>query len=133
MQYKDDFISPERLYSLIGESIRQLRKQKNMTQEQLAELIGSDQKYISKIEIGKARPGLVTCLRIANAFQVSIDCFLKDAIEISNKAEQDDPVQQVISKQPERKLTQNLLLAVFQYLQEKEETNRLNLSAKGEQ
>lgn len=120
VQYKDDFIPPERLYPLIGENIRRLRKQRNMTQEQLAECIGGDQKYISKIEIGKARPGLSTYLRIANAFQVSIDRFLKDAIEIDNNIKEDDFVQQAISNQAERKLTENLLSVVFQYLQEKE-------------
>lgn len=120
MQYKDDLISPERLYPLIGESIRRLRKQQNMTQEQLAELIGGDQKYISKIEIGKARPGLSTYLRIANAFQVSIDSFLTDTIKLTCEYSGKDMSKRTSLEQAEQKLTQNLLETIFRYLQEKE-------------
>ena len=52
-----------------------------MTQEQLAEKINGDQKMISKIETGKARPGLSIYLQIANVFHVSIDYFLMDTLE----------------------------------------------------
>lgn len=122
MQYKDDLISPdspERLYPLIGESIRRFRKQRNMTQKQLAELIGGDQKFISKIEIGKARPGLSTYLRIANAFQVSIDRFLTDTIKLTCEYSGEDMSKRASLEQAEQKLTQNLLDTIFRYLQEK--------------
>lgn len=57
-QYNIDLISPEKLYPLMGKAIKRLRREHDMTQEQLAELVGGDQNYISKIESGKARPGL---------------------------------------------------------------------------
>ena len=41
----------------IGSIIRAKRKELKLTQAQLAELIGSDEYYISAIETGKRKPG----------------------------------------------------------------------------
>ena len=119
-QYNIDLISPEKLYPLMGKAIKRLRREHDMTQEQLAELVGGDQNYISKIESGKARPGLSTYLKIANAFQVSIDRFLADVIEISYQEKDKDAFHQIFSIQAEQKLVQNILDSIFRYLQEKE-------------
>lgn len=119
-QYNIDLISPEKLYPLMGKTIKRLRRERDMTQERLAELVGGDQNYISKIESGKARPGLSTYLKIANAFQVSIDRFLADVIEISCQESGKDIFRRIFPEQAEQKLVQNILDTLFQYLQEKE-------------
>lgn len=120
-QYNIDLISPHKLYPLIGKTIKRLRRERNMTQEQLAELVDGDQNYISKIESGKARPGLSTYLRIANALQASIDCFLTDAIELTREDNGGGHIHKRPSlEQAEKKLTQDLLDTIFSYLQEKE-------------
>ena len=47
--------TPEReKYFLIGEAIKQIREAKNLTQEQLGELMGVKRAQISKIESGKS-------------------------------------------------------------------------------
>ena len=51
--YKDYFLSPENLHILLGENIRRFRKREGMTQEQIAEKAGINQKQISKIESGR--------------------------------------------------------------------------------
>ncbi len=118
--YKDSLISPDQLYPLIGRNIRRLRRQYNMTQEELAALIDGDQKVISKIESGKGRPGLSTYLRIANVFQVSIDRFLKGAIIMNSQAvDMGGFIQQTFGT-AEKELAENLLNTIFQYLQVKE-------------
>jgi transcriptional regulator with XRE-family HTH domain len=47
-----------------------IREAKNLTQEQLAELTGLGQGYLSKIEKGMANPTLDTIGKIATALQV---------------------------------------------------------------
>lgn len=43
---------------LLGKRIRELRKRSGLTQEQLAEKLGIDQKHMSRIELGKSYPSL---------------------------------------------------------------------------
>lgn len=91
-----------------------------MTQEQLAELIDGDQKYISRIEAGKAKPGLSFYLKIANVFHVSIDKFLIDAIEWEYSQDNfGDSVHQPLGN-TEEMLVQDILDAVLRYLYIKE-------------
>ena len=47
---------------IIGTKIKQLRKQCGLTQEQLSEKIGIDNKHLSRIETGRSMP----TLKIAN-------------------------------------------------------------------
>ncbi len=56
----------------LGQRIQYLRKEKKLTQEGLAELVGIDQKNISKIENGNNYPAAETLTAIANALDVDI-------------------------------------------------------------
>ena len=56
-------------YRRFGQNIHYLRKQKAMSQDELAERVDCSQKYISKIELGQAKPSAVLCSRIAAALQ----------------------------------------------------------------
>ena len=51
-------------YFIISEILREARKEANMTQEQLAEKIGTKKSYISRIENGKCDIQLSTLYRI---------------------------------------------------------------------
>ncbi len=53
--------------SSIVENIRELREQKGMTQEELAELAGISQSHLSKIEAGSRNIGMKTYTRILEA------------------------------------------------------------------
>lgn len=59
----------------IGEAIKQARKQKNLTQDQLAELMGVKKAQVSRIERG-CNPTLNTITRAFNALgmAVSLTC-----------------------------------------------------------
>ncbi len=50
---------------LLGKRIRELRKRAGLTQEQLAEQLGIDQKHMSRIELGKSYPSLDRLTKIA--------------------------------------------------------------------
>lgn len=58
--------------SLLGARIKELRKLRNMTQEQLAEQVDLATRYISLIEVGRSSPSLETIENIARALQVEI-------------------------------------------------------------
>ncbi len=50
-------------YRRFGQNIHYLRKQKAMSQDELAERVDCSQKYISKIELGQAKPSAVLLLK----------------------------------------------------------------------
>lgn len=66
-----------------GEKIRQLRKRKNITQEQLAKLIGSHESHIGRYEKDQSDPTAPAIKKLADVFNVSTDYLLFDKIETS--------------------------------------------------
>ena len=57
---------------LLGIRIQSLRKQKQLTQEQLAEKMNSSVHYISSLERGIGNPTLNLFLKLANALEVGL-------------------------------------------------------------
>lgn len=60
----------------VGEIIKRKRKELHLTQAQLAELVGSDEYYISAIETGKRKPGSKFLVSLSNALSVPTDILL---------------------------------------------------------
>ena len=58
---------------LFGKRIKELRKQKKLTQEQLGELVGIDYKQIGNIETGTYFTTMPTLEKIAKALDVEIE------------------------------------------------------------
>ena len=56
-----------------GLKIKELRKQKKYSQEQLANLASINKSYISKIETGKTEVSLEIINKLAIAFEIKID------------------------------------------------------------
>ena len=63
--------TPDILKSL-GSQLRQLRLERGITQERLAELAGLSYKYIGRVELAKADPGAAVLVRLARALRVSV-------------------------------------------------------------
>jgi len=57
---------------LFGARIRELRKSQGITQEQLADSLGIEQKHVSLIERGKSYPSLDRLKKIAEALHVEL-------------------------------------------------------------
>lgn len=55
---------------LLGENVRQHRKLKGMTQEQLAVAAGMERSYVSDLERGTRNPSVAALGRIADALGV---------------------------------------------------------------
>jgi transcriptional regulator with XRE-family HTH domain len=71
---------PYKSRQIIGKKIRQLREQKNLTLEQLADLLGTDRQHIWNIEAGRKNITLDYLDKIAEALQGSQSEFLNTNI-----------------------------------------------------
>lgn len=64
----------ERAYAYYtGQILEEARKKAHITQSELAERIGADKLYISRIEKGKTEPKVSTFYRIVNALGLSVE------------------------------------------------------------
>ena len=57
---------------LIGNRIKELRQNKDLTQTELAQAVGKDRQYLYKIEKGKVTSNIVTISAIAVALEISL-------------------------------------------------------------
>lgn len=76
-----------------GEKLRRLRKQKQLTQRQLADLIGVQHTIISFYELGDRVPSPEVIVKLASVLHVSSDYLLglekKETVDISGLAPND--------------------------------------------
>jgi transcriptional regulator with XRE-family HTH domain len=56
---------------LVGRNVGRIRREKGLTQEQLADISGFSQQYISGLEQGRRNPTVVTLYELATALGVS--------------------------------------------------------------
>jgi len=68
---------------LLGDRIRELRKARGLTQEQLAEMVGVEQKHVSRLELGKSFPTIERLEKLAEAFNVPLRDFF-DYVHLSD-------------------------------------------------
>lgn len=95
-------------YVRLGQNIYQLRKARKISQEELARRADCSQKYISNIELGKARPSAVLCARIAVALHCSTDALFADILSREQTAD-------LIVTASERTLMREVLRAIEEY------------------
>lgn len=62
----------------VGEQIVIFRKEKKLTQSELAEMVGKDRQYLYKIEKGKVTPNITTLAIIARALNISLSKLFED-------------------------------------------------------
>jgi Predicted transcriptional regulator len=77
----------------IGETIKKLRREKDMTQEQLAEYLNITTQAVSKWETGLSLPDITLVPMLANIFDTSADVLLGVDIEAKEKK-----IQEIIKK-----------------------------------
>ena len=65
---------------LLGLRVKEFRKQKKLTQEKLAEIIGVDNGYISKLEVGQNFPSITTLEKIADVLDTDVSTLLGEEI-----------------------------------------------------
>jgi len=72
-------------FKQLGERIRKSRKERELTQAQVAEKLGVTQQLIATYETGKRRLPVLTLVKIAEILDISID----DLLRIENKSKAD--------------------------------------------
>ena len=115
-----------------GEKIRDLRKERNLNQDQLAELASLNRVTIAKYESGRVEPGAQALARIADALEVSTDVLLGRTEEMpeindSPKTIEARAVSSGMDKLPkeQREMILNMVRAMFpnNFKEEGKETN----------
>lgn len=71
----------------IGKKIIEIRKERNMTQEDFANIFHVTRQTVSNWENEKSYPDLQTLIRISNEFCVSLDTILKEDIRMYDEVE----------------------------------------------
>jgi len=61
------------LQKLIGRNFARIRRKNGLTQEQISDLSGISQQYLSELEGGKRNPTIVTLNKVAIALGVTIN------------------------------------------------------------
>ena len=62
----------DEILRLFGERLRELRVERDLSQERLAELAGLDRNYIGQIERAERNVALVNIVKIAKALEVGV-------------------------------------------------------------
>lgn len=63
---------------LVGEQIVTFRKMRNLSQTELAQMVGKDRQYLYKIEKGRVTPNITTLSILAKALNVSLSELLEN-------------------------------------------------------
>lgn len=88
----------------IGDRIKEARKNKRLTQEQLAERLDISVEFVGQIERGIKLPSMQVFIRLIEALNVSADYLLRDSVstgqlfgdnEIGRKIEKLNPKQKI--------------------------------------
>src|SRR6478735_916817 len=94
--------------SVISENIRYIRKQKSLTQEQLAERIGIKRSLLGAYEEARAEPSLTTIITIAKVLEVPVESLIADDLT------QPDALKKTLQKDIEGKKLRVLSITVDQ-------------------
>jgi transcriptional regulator with XRE-family HTH domain len=62
----------EDTFKLVGKNIQKIRKSKNLSQEELGEMLGLTRNYIGLLERGERNPSLKTLIQIAFVLQIPL-------------------------------------------------------------
>lgn len=62
---------------MYNENIKRLRKEQNITQEELAKLLNMKRDTIASLELGRAKPSYDTIINLQKIFNCSFDDLLK--------------------------------------------------------
>lgn len=68
---------------MLGEKIKKYRENKNMTQNEVADILGVKSATISKYETNTLEPNIESIKKLAETFEISIDELLKDEEEFN--------------------------------------------------
>lgn len=69
------------ILSIVGTNIRFLRREKDLTIEQLAERSGISSKYLQRVEVGKRNISIKNLYKVANGLETSLEKLVRPPSE----------------------------------------------------
>lgn len=101
-------------YCLLGKRLASARKNRNMTQEALAERTGLTNNFISNIETGRSIPSLETVSKLCDALNITPNDLLLGASTKSEQYMQDELWEDIKKCTPSQKrLLHTILKAIL--------------------
>ena len=82
--FKKDYPEPPQVdieYATFGERLRAIRKEKGMSQDEFATLLGTSKQVLSRYEIGPRIPKITQVQQYAKCLNVSADYLMGDSVE----------------------------------------------------
>jgi transcriptional regulator with XRE-family HTH domain len=64
--------------ALFGKNLRKLRKERGLSQEDLAEKAGLHRTYVGSLERGERNPSLLNIVKLSRALDISVTSLLED-------------------------------------------------------
>ncbi len=101
----------------LGERLKNLRKERNLSQEQLAEKLNVSRQAVSKWESNKTCPDIDNLILLRNIFNITLDDLIidktknKDIIELSKLSNDDNS--DYDKDEEENELSDNLMIGGF--------------------
>lgn len=101
----------------LGERLKNLRKERNLSQEQLAEKLNVSRQAVSKWESNKTYPDIDNLILLRNIFNITLDDLIidktqnKDIIELSKLSNDDNS--DYDKDEEENELSDNLMIGGF--------------------
>lgn len=89
--------------TLLGQRIREQRRAKGWTMEQLSEKIEVSPNYVGEIERGGKVPSLETFIRIVEVLEVSADVLIRDSVAPASHVADDELSQKLRQLTPGQK------------------------------
>lgn len=95
----------------LGQQVRALRRQRRLTQEQLAELAGVSLQHIGEIERGQGNPTLNSLVKLSDALDISLSELFENSEQYKSEKEMRDLLHQLVEQSSEPGLKQLLSIA----------------------
>ncbi len=88
----------------LGEKIKEIRKSKNISQENLAGMLKVNRNYLSRIETGKSEPTSTILKHIAEIFNIDLNTLLDINTDILKDSEKIDYITETCKSLHEKDL-----------------------------
>lgn len=88
----------------LGARIKEIRKARGLSQEDLAERVGIEAKHLSRIEVGGSYPSLDRLSKLAKALNVEMKDFFEFAHESGNSSELREVLNSLMKEATEEQL-----------------------------
>ncbi len=89
---------------LFGMRMKELRKNRRLSQEELAEKADISSKYLSRVEMGQHFPSLDVLIKLANVLNVELKDFFEFAHEAKSSKELKEALSSLLKEAGEEKL-----------------------------